>query len=42
VDIEVLKSIRKETVEFIKAKSSVVTEPNEGQKRILNLLSVKI
>jgi len=40
--IETLKSIRKETVEFCNAKSSIITSPSEEQKRILEILSVKL
>ena len=40
--IEILKSIRKETVEFINTQSTVITTPTKVQKRILELLSVKI
>jgi transposase len=39
--MEILKSIRKETVEFCNAKASVLTTPSEEQKRILQLLAVK-
>ena len=40
--IEILKSIRKETVEVCSHRSSIVTTPNEEQKRILQLLKVAI
>jgi len=40
--IEILKSIRKETVEFSDTISSIITTPTKEQKRILELLSVKI
>jgi len=38
--MENLKSIRKETVEFSEAKTSVITTPTEEQNRIIELLSV--
>jgi transposase len=40
--IENLKSIRKETVEFCDAKSSMTTTPTDEQCKILNLLQVSI
>ena len=40
--IENLKSIRKETVEFCKAQSSVITSPTDEQSNILQLLGVKL
>jgi transposase len=40
--IETLKGIRKETVEFCNATTSVITDMTEEQKRILELLRVKI
>ena len=40
--IEILKSIRKETVEFCNTQSTVITTPTKEQKRILELLEVKI
>ena len=39
--MENLKSIRKETVEFGEAKTSVITTPTEEQNRIIELLSVR-
>ena len=40
--METLKCIRKETVEFYNAKTSVITTLTEEQKRILQLLAVKL
>ena len=40
--IELLKSIRKETVEVCSYRSNIVTTPNEDQKRILQLLRIAI
>ena len=40
--IEILKSIQENTVEFCKVRSSSITLPSEEQKRILELLSVKL
>jgi transposase len=40
--IENLKSIRKETVEFCNATTNVITELTEEQKRIFQLLSIKL
>ena len=40
--IEILKSIRKETVEICDVKSSVITTPSIEQKYILKLLEVTI
>lgn len=40
--VEILKCIRKETVELCNAKSSIITSPTEDQKRILDLLAVKL
>jgi len=40
--MESLKSIRKETVEFCNARSSIITSQTDEQKRILELLAVKI
>jgi len=40
--IEVLKCIRKETVEFCSATSSVITVPTDEQRHILELLGVSI
>jgi transposase len=40
--IELLKSIRKETVEVCGHRSFIITRPNEEQKRILQLLKVAI
>jgi transposase len=40
--MESLKSIRKETVEFCNAQSSVITAPTEEQSSILQLLGVSI
>jgi transposase len=39
--MENLKSIRKETVEFCNAKTSIITTPTEEQKRIFELLAVE-
>jgi transposase len=39
--MESLKSIRKETVEFCNAQSSVITSPTDEQSSILQLLKVK-
>ena len=40
--IEILKCIRKETVEFCKAQSYVITTLTDEQKDIFKLLGVKI
>ena len=40
--IEILKSIRKETVEICDVKSSVITTPSDEQSRILKLLDVTL
>jgi len=40
--LETLKSIRKETVEFLSATSSVITSPTDAQNQILGLIGVKI
>jgi transposase len=40
--MEILKCIRKETVEFCNAESNVITVPTDEQNRILNLLGVSI
>ena len=40
--MESLKSIRKETVEFCNAQSSIITSPTGEQSNILRLLGVKI
>ena len=40
--MESLKSIRKETVEFSNAQSSVITAPTDEQRSILQLLEIKI
>jgi len=40
--MEILKGIRKESVEFCKAQSVVITKPNEEQQYILNLLGVEL
>ena len=40
--MEILKSIRKETVDFCGAQSSVITAPSDEQSGILRLLGVKL
>nr|AGS53466.1 hypothetical protein [uncultured bacterium contig00038] len=40
--IEALKNIRKNTVDVCGVESSIVTEPNQEQKRILKLLGVNL
>jgi transposase len=40
--IERLKSIRKESVDFMGAESSVITQPSEEQRQILNLLQIGV
>ena len=40
--IEILKTIRKETIEVCGAKSSVITTPNNEQNQILNLLGIEM
>ena len=40
--MEILKSIRKETVEFCHSKTSVITALTEKQEQILQLLAVKL
>ena len=40
--MERLKSIRKETVDFCGAQSSVITTPSDEQRAILRLLGVKL
>jgi transposase len=40
--IELLKSIRKETVEVCGHRSNIITKPSEEQKRILQLLKIAI
>jgi transposase len=40
--IESLKAIRSETVQFMDAKSSIITTPNEEQSQILKLLGVEL
>ena len=40
--IEILKCIRQEKVEFCNAKTHMITEPTEDQRRILNLLGITI
>lgn len=40
--IEILKCIRKETVDFCKAQSEIITTPTDEQHRILKLLDVSI
>jgi transposase len=40
--IEILKSIRKKTIEICDAKSNIITTPNDEQKYILKLLNVVI
>ena len=40
--LENLKAIRRETVNFMGAKTKVISTPNEKQTHILNLLWVKL
>ena len=40
--IETLKNIRKNEVIFCNAKTDVITEPNEEQEKILQLLGISI
>ena len=40
--IETLKAIRSETVQFIDAKTKIISTPNEEQLQILNLLEVDL
>jgi len=40
--MEILKCVRKETVDICNAHSDIVTVPNEEQRRILNLLGVSV
>jgi transposase len=40
--IEILKSVRKDTVDFCKVQSEIITVPTDEQRNILNLLEVNI